>query len=123
MYCKNCGQEFDAPYRWYSEEWDEDYVQCPYCHSEEIWNECEEEEEEEEDDNGTWVRLVPKGKMNIELTEKEAEELLCTKSHEMCFLRCGLSFASEANKKKAVDRLRLLTVIERRTNRELGKIK
>ena len=58
MYCRNCGMEFDAPYRWYSEEWDEDYVQCPYCHSEEIyddeeiWNECGEEEdydEEEED--------------------------------------------------------------------------
>lgn len=47
MYCKNCGEEFDAPYRWYSEEWDEDYVQCPFCHSEEICDEYEEDDYDE----------------------------------------------------------------------------
>lgn len=44
MYCRNCGEEFDAPYRWYSEEWDEDFVQCPFCHSEEICDDYEDDD-------------------------------------------------------------------------------
>ena len=65
MYCKNCGREFDAPYRWYSEEWDEDYVQCPFCHSEEICDEYEAEEEEE---------LEEEELEEEELEEEELEE-------------------------------------------------
>lgn len=52
MYCKNCRKEFDVPYRWYDEKWDEDYVQCPFCHSEEICDEYELEYEEDDCDAG-----------------------------------------------------------------------
>ena len=51
MYCKNCRSNFDAPYRWYSEEWDEDFVQCPFCHSEEI---CDDYEDDYDDGYDIW---------------------------------------------------------------------
>ena len=70
MYCKNCGREFDAPYRWYSEEWDEDYVQCPFCHSEEICDEYEAEEEEELEEE----ELEEEELEEEELEEEELEE-------------------------------------------------
>lgn len=50
----------------------------------------------------------------IEITEKEAKELLYAIWHEQCNLRRGLPYASETTKKKVVVGLSSLSNIEQK---------
>lgn len=52
--------------------------------------------------------------MIIEITEKEAKELLYAIWHEQCNLRRGLPYASETTKKKVVDGIRALSNVEKK---------
>lgn len=56
--------------------------------------------------------------MVIEITEKEAKELLQAIAHERCELRSGLPYATETVKSKVVEAIRALNNIEKRIENE-----
>lgn len=58
--------------------------------------------------------------MEIEITEKEAKELLQAIAHERCDLRSGLPYATEIVKSKVVDAIKALSNVEKKIKNELG---
>lgn len=60
-------------------------------------------------------------KMEIEITEKEANELLQAIAHERCDLRSGLPYATEIVKSKVVDAIKALSNVEKKIKKILTK--
>ena len=61
--------------------------------------------------------------MKIEITEKEANELLQAIAHERCDLRSGLPYATEAVKSKVIDAIKALNSVEKKIKNELSRSK
>lgn len=57
--------------------------------------------------------------MIIEITEKEANELLQAIAHERCDLRSGLPYTTEAVKSEVVDAIKALNNVEKKIKNEL----